>query len=284
MPLEVKTKYMNINQDKILKTLEEPVIIEFTESVQKIRKNIILSSFISLFITIGGVQIDPESTFFGLKFSDLSNELIYNGLLIILIYLLIHFLWRSYDTLQEWEVRVTGAKGAFKRADINDIDEAIHPSYPSDPRNSTLYYWWATQAKKIASVRDDISSSQDKLLELENVIHQLREDKKENLSRDTVNISLHVHPIKEDWHSIKNSIDAIEKTLTATQLIKSLATFDRRYKYFLRSQNFRWIIIDFALPFILASFAISKIVSPAPLINLETRHNKSIQPTAFGSG
>ena len=250
-----------MDQEKIEKILKEPVMIEFTDSVQKIRMNIILSSFISLFITIGGVQIDPKSTFFGLKFSGLSNDLIYSGLLVILVYLLIHFLWRAYDTLQEWEVRVTGTRGAFKRADHNDLDEAIHPSYPSDPRNSTLYYWWTTQAKKIAYIKTNISSANDKLEEMESIVHKLREDGTVKLSRDTVNISWQVHPIKEDWESIKKSILAIEKTLTADQLIESLAKFDRRYRYFLRSQNIRWFVIDFAFPIILASTAIAKMVA-----------------------
>ncbi|OJA06811.1 hypothetical protein QHL1GM_16150 [Halomonas sp. QHL1] len=239
-------------------------MIEFSDTVRKMKTNVILVSFISLFMTLGGVEIDPESTFFGLKFTGLSSDLIYSGLVVVLFYLMAHFVWCAYETLQEWEVRVTGTKGAFKRADQEDIDEAIHPSYPSDPRNSTLYYSWSTQAHKISCVRSDIESANKKILELEAVVHGLREQGTK-LSRDTVNISTSVDPLKDEWQSIKRSIQAIEKTISADQVIDSMRVFDRRYKYFMKTQNIRWFVIDFIFPIVLSSVAIYKMIDALSL-------------------
>lgn len=218
-----------------------------------------MASFISLFMTLGGIEIDPNSTFFGLKFTGLSNDLIYSGLLVIIIYLLTHFVWCAYEALQEWEIRVTGVKGAFKRADKDDIDEMVHPSYPADARNSTLYYWWSTQAHKISNVRRDIDAANEKIIEMESVVHELREQGT-NFSHDTVNISSSVDPLKIEWHSIKYSIKAIEATLAADQLSSSMKVFDRRYKYFLKTQNIRWFVVDFIFPIALSSVAIYKMI------------------------
>ena len=250
---------MSTHQEYVSKILKEPVLIEFSDSVRKMKANVIVASFISLFMTFGGIKIDPTSTFFGLKFTGLSNDLIYSGLLVVIFYLLTNFVWCAYEALQEWEIRVTGAKGAFKRADKDDLDELVHPSYPADARNSTLYYWWSTQAHKISDVKSYIDTANEKITEMESVVHGLREQGA-NLSHDTVNISSNVHPLKMEFESIKYSIKAIETTLAAEQLSSSIKVFDRRYKYFLKTQNIRWFVVDFMFPIALSSVAIYKMI------------------------
>ncbi|MCV5687679.1 hypothetical protein OFN32_26045, partial [Escherichia coli] len=61
--------------ESVEKVLLAPVQIEFTENVKKIRQNLMVTSFIALFMTLGGVSIDPSSTFFGLKFNGLNDAL-----------------------------------------------------------------------------------------------------------------------------------------------------------------------------------------------------------------
>lgn len=250
-------------KDNIKKVLREPVQIEFSDSVKKIRNNLMIISFISLFVTIGEVNIRPDSKFFGLGFDGLDNSLIFNGLLIVLIYLLIHFIWSAYDSLQEWEVRVTGTKGAFDPADPMDIDDRIHPDYPADARNSTFYYWCTTQASKIGNLKKDLDLALSKIEGIEKSIHEMREEKYK-LSHSDVNISSQVQPIKIDIESTTRRIERIEKVLESNQLIESMKTFDRRFKFFLRSQNIRWFMIDFLAPILLASSAILKMIGVMP--------------------
>ena len=195
-----------------------------------------ITSFIALFITLGGVSINPSSTIFGLKFNGLNDSLLYKGLLTLILYFLVHFVWCAYESLQEWEVRVTGAKKAFICADDMNFDEAVKPPYPSDPRNSTFYYWWSTQAKRIGSLKEHLTNINQRIQSMENAIHEMPE-KGASLSRSDVNISSQVQPLKIDIDSAVSSITRMEKVLLGNQLLVSMKTFDRRYKYFLMSQN-----------------------------------------------
>ena len=241
--------------ESVEKILLAPIQIEFTDNVKKIRQNLMVTSFITLFITLGGISIDPSSTIFGLKFNGLNDVLLYKGLLILILYFLIHFVWCAYESLQEWEVRVTGAKESFIRADDMDPDDAIKQPYPSDPRNSTFYYWWSTQAKRIGSFKECFTNINQRIENMENAIHEMREQGA-SLSHSDVNISSQVHPLKIHIENAVSSITRMEKALVGNQLLVSMKTFDRRYKYFLRSQNIRWFIIDFFGPIILSSVSL----------------------------
>ncbi|MGI2104907.1 hypothetical protein ACRN9A_07010 [Shewanella frigidimarina] len=241
--------------ESVEKILQAPIQIEFTDSVKKIRQNLMITSFIALFITLGGVSIDPSSTMFGLKFNGLDDSLLHKGLLILILYFLVHFIWCAYESLQEWEVRVTGAKEAFIRADEMDIDESVKPPYPSDPRNATLYFWWSTQAKRIGSLKEHLTNINQRIESMESVIHQMNE-KGASLSYSDLNISTQVQPLKIDINRAKSSITRIEQVLDGNQLLVSMKTFDRRYKYFLMSQNIRWFVIDFFGPIILSSVSL----------------------------
>jgi hypothetical protein len=241
--------------ESVEKVLLAPIHIEFTDNVKKIRQNLIITSFIALFITLGGVSIDSSSTIFGLKFNGLDDALLYKGLLILILYFLVHFVWCAYESLQEWEVRVTGTKEAFIRADDMDIDEAVKPPYPSDPRNSTFYYWWSTQAKRIGTLKEHLTNINQRIESMENAIHEMRE-KGTSLNRSDVNISSQVQPLKIEIDSAVSSITRMEKVLVGNQLLVSMKTFDRRYRYFLKSQNIRWFIIDFFGPIMLSSVSL----------------------------
>ena len=241
--------------ESVEKILLAPIQIEFTDNVKKIRQNLMITSFIALFITLGGVSINSSSTIFGLKFNGLDDVLLYKGLLILILYFLVHFVWCAYESLQEWEVRVTGTKEAFIRADEMDIDEMVKPPYPSDPRNSTFYYWWSTQAKSIGTLEVHLTNINQRIESMESAIHEMRE-KGDTLSHLDVNISSQVQPLKMDIDSAVSSITRMEKVLVGNQLLVSMKTFDRRYKYFLRSQNIRWFIIDFFGPIMLSSVSL----------------------------
>lgn len=239
--------------------LSMPVLVSFPDNVKKIRNHLMILSFIALFLTLGKVGIDPSSTFFGLKFKNLDDELIFNGLIVLLVYQLIQFVWYSYDSLQEWEIRTTGTKGAFPPVDNMNLDEAIHPDFPSDARNSTLYYWWKTQTKYIGNLEPLFEDAKSKMEGFEAKVHEVTD--RDSLTRDALNISVHVMPLKESWASIDSSLKAIKQTLSSEQIPKSLRTFDRRYRFFLVSQNIRWFLIEYLAPIGLASVSLYFIVA-----------------------
>lgn len=241
-------------KNEVQKILSEPVLVSFPDNVKKVRNHLMILCFVSLFLTLGDIGIDPSSTFFGLKFNNLDDELIFYGLVVLLIYQLIQFVWYSYDALQEWELRTTGTKGAFSPVNDMNLDESIHPDFPSDARNSTLYYWWKTQTKYIGDLQPLFNDAKEKMDQFEKRVHEATD--RDSLSRDTMNISIHVMPLKESWAEVSSSLKAIKDTLGSDQIPKSLGTFDRRFRFFLVSQNLRWILIEYAVPIILASVSL----------------------------
>jgi len=242
------------NTKGVQKVLSEPIFIGFSDSVKKVRNHLMILCFVSLFLTLGGIGIDPSSTFFGLKFKNLDDNLIFTGLIILLTYQLIQFVWYSYDALQEWELRTTGTNGAFPPVDESNLDEKVHPDFPTEARNSTLYYWWKTQAKYIDNLKPLLNEAKEKMDELEKRVHEATD--RDSLSRDTLNISSHVMPLKKSWKEVSSSLTAIKETLASDQIPKSLNTFDRRFRFFLVSQNIRWILIEYIAPIVLASVSL----------------------------
>ncbi|WP_444888100.1 hypothetical protein [Microbulbifer sp. JMSA008] len=249
---------MSDNSERISKVFQEPVLVELQDSVKKIRSNVVLVSFISLFMTLGGVKIDPKSTFFGLKFTGLSNDLIYTGLLIIIFYFLAHFLWSIYEALQEWEVRVTGTKGAYGAR--GTAEDTYEENYPSDPRNASLYHWWSTQAEKIGSIEEAVLSAIESKTKIEETINKLKKEGVE-LTSDAENIPALLHKNNTKWDSIQSFIRVIRKAISVDNISGPLKVFERRYKFFLHTQNIRWIVFDFAFPIVLASYAIFMLLS-----------------------
>ncbi|TMN33664.1 hypothetical protein [Pseudoalteromonas sp. S2755] len=241
-------------QDGAQKILSEPVLVAFPENAKKVRSHLMILCFVSLFLTLGGVGIDPSSTFFGLKFKNLDDELIFYGLVVLLVYQLIQFVWYSYDALQEWELRTTGTKGAFSPVNNRNFEESVHPDFPSDARNSTLYYWWKTQTQYIGNLEPLFNDAKEKMDEFEKRVHEATD--RGNLSRDTQNISTHVKPLKKSWAEVSSSLKAIEETLGSDQIPVSLGIFERRFKFFLVSQNLRWILVEYATPIALASVSL----------------------------
>ncbi|WP_445360414.1 hypothetical protein ACJJIL_17950 [Microbulbifer sp. EKSA005] len=249
---------MSDSSESVSKVFKEPVLVELQDSVKKVRSKVVLVSFISLLMTYGDVKIDPKSTFFGLKFTGLNNDLIFSGLLILIFYFLFYFLWSIYEALQEWEVRVTGAKMAY--GSKGPAQDAYEENYPSDPRNASLYHWWSTQAEKISPIGETVSSAIASEREIKETIDRLNREGSE-LPREVLDIPQKLRDNIAAWSSLQRSILVISRAITSNNILVPLKVFDRRYRFFLNAQNIRWICFDFTLPVVLACVAIFKLLS-----------------------
>ncbi|TON64221.1 hypothetical protein CGH51_25260, partial [Vibrio parahaemolyticus] len=87
------------------------------------------------------------------------------------------------------------------------------------------------QAKRIGSLKEPLTAINQRVESMEAAIHEMRESGA-SLNRSDVNISSKVQPLKMDIEIALNSINRMEKVLVGNQLIVSMKTFDRRYKYF----------------------------------------------------
>ncbi|MHA6138461.1 hypothetical protein ACX3YC_13630 [Pseudomonas mohnii] len=238
---------------QVKEILANPIFIISDDSSLKIKTHLMILSFVALFLTLGGVHVDEGSTFFGFKFTGLTEQAIKLGLFIIITYMVIHFIWMSYDALQEWEIRTTGTKKAFAPVLKHDIEEAFRPSMPSDPRQSTLYFWWTTQAGRIGDLSSTLQDCREKIGHIpEEILEVLRDRNDRKLDQ----VRLELHDIRNQLTGLEGSVKIALKTYESSQINDSLKIFDRRFHMFLVSQNIRWLVVDFLIPVMLAGFAL----------------------------
>jgi hypothetical protein len=64
----------------------------------------------------------------------------------VLFYAFIHFLWHSWDAVQEWRIRITGTKRLSHMTTFGDAE----CDYPNDPRQSSLMQWWTREARRLS--------------------------------------------------------------------------------------------------------------------------------------
>ncbi len=234
---------------KAQKALGEPLMPEFTDYMRRVRSLLIVVSLISIGVVIGGLVIDPSSSFLGVRFQGLSDELIRKGLLVANSYLLIHFVWGGSDSWLEWGARLTGTRVAFVTTGKSASE---HCDYPSDPRQSTLYNWWKNSASRIASLTEPLETIKKKLAAWEKRVE-------EAILKNDPNVMIVVSSFREiqkNIYELKKKIENVEKTLTATRIPASLECFDGRFKLMLRSQNIRWLVLELAFPVLLGCWAV----------------------------
>lgn len=217
---------MSTEQDKldgVEKILKEPVFIGHDTTAKVVRAQLFFVSAISIAYMLMGLKISADSAILGFKFTNLNAGHIEAVLLVLLIYLIIHFVWLSWDALMEWRLRITGTRTAFvttgTMADKNG-------DYPANPRQSTLYNFYVTEM-------------QNKLIDL----HDAIEGATKNLENN-------------DKDAIKTRLDEVKGLIDSPRVSVSLHRFDNWFKYFLISQNLRWIFIEFLFPVGLAFWAV----------------------------
>lgn len=237
--------------EAVAKVLGEPAFAEFSESVWKIRTNLIVVSMISIAVVFGGLHIDSDSQILGLKFKGLSDSILAAGLKAVVLYLLIHFVWAALDSFFEWRLRVTGTRVAF----ITTARLASeHGDYPSDPRHSTLYRWWTDQANKIGFLTERADRTERQLQLLEETLKARFTE-----GTDALNIVNAIRPITEARQEIsllRNEVKNVSSAIGAMRVPVSLERFDAWFELFLRSQNLRWLVIDFLAPVAVGAYAL----------------------------
>jgi hypothetical protein len=227
--------------------LGEPVFIEFSENAFKIRKNLMIASVISIVVVLADLQINSDSSILGLKFVRLSDEILTRGLIAVTLYLLLHFVWSSFDGFVEWRLRLTGTRVVFQTAAFVSSSDG---DYPTDPRQSTLYNWWKYERRSFqdSSLLKKMESLSSKIVQFETRLKdptQPLQDPHNTLSNLQVLVS-----------QLKDAVESAAKNLNSDRIVVSLNRFDSWFKLFLRSQNLRWLVIEFLFPVLLGCYAL----------------------------
>lgn len=242
--------------DAVSKVLGEPVSIQFPDNVWKIRTNLILTSLIAIAVVFGDLHIEADSTVMGLKFKGISDTVLSNGLVVIIAYLLVHFLWAAMDSFLEWRLRITGTRVAFVTTGRFSSE---HCDYPSDPRQSTLYHWWLEQSKGLGSFTERMQQID---ITLECWQSRMRSEFTE--SPDAMNIAnatTSIGQVREQINRFHQAVTSAGKLIESPRIPESLARFDGWFEFFLRSQNLRWLVIEFLAPILAAAYALFLLVT-----------------------
>lgn len=242
--------------EALLKVLGEPAFAEFSDNAWKIRTNLIFASVISIAVVFGDLHIEPDSQILGLKFQGLTDAVLTNGLIAIVSYLLLHFVWTSVDALLEWRLRVTGTRVAHV---TTARFAGTGGDYPNDPRQSTLYNWWKDEAKRIGNLREWPAKVDARVTEWETVLKAKFAEGADALN--VASTTRMIAGIQNDLMRLSSSIEAASKAIESARIPTSLKRFDAWYELFLRSQNLRWLLIDFLAPVIAGSYALGLLVS-----------------------
>lgn len=228
--------------ESIEQVLGKPFAATMADATEKIRRNLLIVSSITVVSVILGIRIAPSNSLLGVSFEGLTPDVFKTCLLAVNAYMLVHFCWCVADELQEWRLRVTGTRTAFITAGVFTSDDADHPS---EPRQSTLYNWW--KQRKAYNVRTD------QLLErIESTIKarlvQLEAPPSGDLSKAEKDEAFNLAQVKIDVHSIRSEIERISAVIESKRVEVSLRRFDRAFELFLRSQNLRWLVVEAGFP------------------------------------
>ena len=248
---------MQVDEERIRsveKILKEPVAAEFSEQAWKIRTNLIVASTIGLVMGLANLRIRPDSSFLGMRFDGLSDNLIRFTLAGIIAYLLFHFLWVAWDGFLEWRLRVTGTRKSFITAAMLEPD---HADAPVDPRQSTLYNWWQQQHVAMGELGKLASELEGTSKRWEADLQKLLEA--HSSSPDWQNMNNVIRGLaesREQAAKLARNVEQNTKAMTDDRIPTSLKRFDGWFQLFLRSQNLRWVVVEFVAPVALAGWSL----------------------------
>lgn len=241
--------------EQVQKVLGKPVFVESDPRTQRTRTTLFLTCLIGLIYTLGGLSIQDGSSILGIRLAGLNDELVTRVMLITIGYLAFHFLWLSVDSLFEWRLRVTGTKTAFITVAKYVGDDT---DYPDDPRQSTLLNWWCAQAEQIGIMDQRLNSVSVAIEEIWSALNEMKEergDRSVNPARQAI------ENVRKEMIATKGALETINETLESNRIPVSLRRFESWFSLFLRSQNLRWLLVEFIFPLFIAVYVLAMLTT-----------------------
>lgn len=249
--------------EAVRKVLGNPVQAELPENAQKVRRNLMSVSLIVLFVVWADIKIDPNPTVFGLKFTGITTGTLTVGLSVITAYWLLHFIWYAIDGFAEWRIRITGTRLAHQTGAKLSSQNG---DYPDDPRQSSLYHWWIQQRAVMKKVLEKTKLIEDKIDETKTEVAELLDKLGGPDHQNFLHTASLIQEAKTRVTELQRTVEATKITIESNRVPVSLERFDQWFKFFLRSQNLRWLVIDIMAPIILGIMAITLLFTKAPWI------------------
>ncbi|WP_155742598.1 hypothetical protein [Variovorax paradoxus] len=232
-------------REAVEQILGKPFAAAMSDATEKIRRNLMVASCLTIAIVILGVRVSQTNTLLGISFDGLTADTLKKGLLAVNIYMLVHFLWCMLDELQEWRLRITGTRSAYITGGTFGSEDA---DYPSEPRQSTLHNWWQKVSMRFPQTEEAISrldGALDRLLETEEV------KRNSGQIQPVSNAGVLLQQIKSDMTTLLSELNLAKAVIESPRVCVSLERFDKAYELFLRSQNLRWLVVEAGFPVLL---------------------------------
>lgn len=236
----------------IEKNMGEPKGIEISAYEERIRRNLLIVSFLALAFICLDLQINSDSKFLGgMTFSNLTPNKVYILLLTIIGYEFIHYLWNLKTSYMHWRIRLTGitvteTRGGSKGGPMYDDPQK---DYTGKEQNSNLYVWMFEQALPLSQ---GINSS---LQTLSSKLQDAIKSSEQTPNNPPPSITL--KQLEKEAQKLSEKIEELTEFSTSIRIDGSLLRFDQWFRLLVNSQNIRWFFLDVILPLLLALAAIS---------------------------
>jgi len=231
--------------------LGKPFAAAMSDATEKIRRNLMVVSCLTVAVVMLGVRVSPTNTLLGISFDGLTEDTLKKGLLAVNVYMLIHFCWCMFDELQEWRLRVTGTRSAYI---TGGGFGAKHADYPSEPRQSTLHNWWRTHAARIAQTVTAVRS-----IEVD-IDQRIAAEDVPKLTRFPTGAHIELHQIRQAVSTLQEEVSMVKTIVTDPRIVVSLERFDNAFELFLRSQNLRWLVVEAGFPVLLGVWSLGLLI------------------------
>jgi len=165
----------------------------------------------------------------------------------------------AWDGLLEWRLRVTGTRTLYQTGAFYGPD---HVDYPVDPRQSTLHNWWAMQHGTIGELGQVAEDLRQKCRAWEAELQKLKDANPDSPAMQNLHNATHLLAATQEQASrVAQMVQHNTEKLSGPRIPTSLARFDRWYQLFLRSQNLRWLVVEFAAPVAFAGYTLFVVVT-----------------------
>lgn len=235
------------DKSRIEKIMKEPSPLEITEYEERIRRNLLVFSALAILSLFLKISPSDKAQVWGVGFENLTTSSIYIVLSFVIFYELSHYLWIIWNKFSYWRARLTGCKLEESRGDGSGVFGSSAPDladYNGSERNSTVYNWLLENRDKYHAAMGNIESTQANLNLL---VEKVNDEglKKEEVSR-----------LVDEVIKLKAATGTLVDYLNNERLNESLRRFDNWFDMLIKSQSWRWVILDFITPLLLGMVAL----------------------------
>lgn len=235
------------DQSRIERIMKEPSPLEATEYEERIRRNLLVFSALAIISLFLKISPSDKAQVWGVGFENLTTKSIYIVLSFVIFYEFSHYLWLIWNKFSFWRVRLTGCKLEVVRGNgpspfgSSAPDLADHIGIEG---NSTLYNWLLENRGKYHAAMGSFESTQASLNLLVDKV------KGEDLKNETMSSLI------EEVAKLKSATETLINYLNNERLNESLRRFDNWFDMLVRSQSWRWVILDFITPLLAGIIAL----------------------------